>query len=113
MIPPVSAEIGAAGEVLVDFGSRELVEPEALASGAAERRARAERQLHSRFELQTASAESGQRVAEVGHSVQEYRRVSGQVIGEQHSRPLRRERDLRYARAHRLDGEDDATAKSR
>jgi hypothetical protein len=67
--------------------------------------------IHSRFELQPASPELGQRPVEVGDSVEEYRRVAGQVIGEHQSRPLQSERDLRHARAHRLDGEQDATAK--
>src|SRR4051794_2681240 len=106
-----SAEVGAAGEVLVDFGARELVEPEALSSRAAEGRAWAERQLRSRFELQTTGAEFGQRLVEVGHAVEEYRRVAGQVIGEHHSWSLRCECDLPDARAHRLDREDAPAAK--
>src|SRR4051812_44239912 len=106
-----SAEVGSAGEVLVDFGARELVEPEALSSRAAKGRARAERQLHSRFELQAAGAEFGQRLVEVGHAVQEYRRVAGQVIGEHHSWSPWCECDLRDSRAHRLDREDDPAAK--
>jgi hypothetical protein len=86
-----SAEAGAAGEVFVDLRSRELVEPEALPSGAAEGRARAERHLNVCFEPQPARSELGQRSVEVGHSVQEYRRIAAQVIGEQQTESRRRE----------------------
>jgi hypothetical protein len=52
-----SAEIGAADELVVDLGPRELVEPKPLAARASECRAGAERKLDSPVELKSASPE--------------------------------------------------------
>ena len=84
----LAAEVDAAGEVFVDLGSRELVEPEALPARAPKRCARAERQLDARFEPQPARIKLGQRLVERGYAVQKYWSVTGEVLGEQHMRSL-------------------------
>jgi hypothetical protein len=100
-----SVEVGATDEMLVDVGSRELVETKPLAARASESRARAKRQLNSAFQAQPARAELRKRLVEVGDPVQEERRVAGEMLGEHQSRALGTDRDLGYARAHRLDSE--------
>ena len=82
-VPCPQSEVCAANEMLVDLGSRELVEAKSLAARTSEGRARAQRQFHSPFQAQAASVQLRERPVEVGDPVQEDRRVAGQVIGEQ------------------------------
>jgi hypothetical protein len=97
--------VSAAGELLVDLGSRELVETKPLAARASESRARAQRQLNAAVQAQPASAELLKRLVEVGDPVQEERRIAGEMRGEHHPRALGADHDLGYPRTHRLDRE--------
>jgi hypothetical protein len=100
-----SAEVRSAGEVVVDLGSRELVEAEPLPAGSSKRGAGAERQLHTPLRLEATTAELAQRPVEVADPVQEYRRLAGEMVGEDDSRSLSSERNLRQERdANTMEG---------
>jgi hypothetical protein len=105
-----SAEVGAAGEPLVDVRSRELVERDPLAARAVEGGAGTHGQLDSPVKPQSASAELIQALIKIGYAVQEYGRVARQMPGEDDARSHGRERHFRHACAHRLDRENDVTA---
>jgi hypothetical protein len=84
-----SAEVRSAGEVVVDLGSRELVEAEPLPAGSSKRGAGAERQLHTPLRLEATTAELAQRPVEVADPVQEYRRLAGEMVARTTRGPCR------------------------
>jgi hypothetical protein len=89
----LAAEVDAAGGVFEDLKSRQLVSPRRGPPGL-RNVAHGSTAARARFEVQPARIDVGQRLVEPGYAVQEYRRVSGEVLREPHLRSLLSERDL-------------------
>lgn len=97
--------------MILNFGTSQLIDGDAVTPGCLERAAWSVRYLEGSLTLPATTLELCQRPFEIAHPEDQNGTLALEVIGEQEVRRLLRELDHRDASAHSFDREDDPSPK--